>query len=292
MNAKIIDLTGNIPISNIDGSMKVIENYAAANIVVTTTNKLTNITRGTHFHDSYEFLITHADIPSTTIDNKLYDRTNNTLFAVNPMQEHGMAINVKGFNLCGIHIDKAFMHCVSEEIYGSPNITFSNESFVVSHEIRMLLNLFIDEIKYDQFGRKFTIENLSMLIAGILTRELKHNFPLKAHNVPEGKVYNIKKVMDYMNENLASGISITSIADLAKMGRFGFIRSFKAHTGKTPYEYFLDIKIEKAKKMLMTNKYSITEISMICNFSSHSHFTSTFRKKTGVSPSEYRKNFQ
>lgn len=289
---KIFDLTGNIPISNIDGGQKVVENYSTASIAVTTTNRLTNITRGTHFHDSYEFVICHADIPSTIIDNKLCDRPNNTLFTVNPMQEHGMAFDVKGFSLCGIHIDKAFMQGVSEEMFGSPNITFSNESFAVSHEISMLLNLFIDEIKYDQFGQKFTIGNLSMLIAGILIRQLKHNFPTRAHNIPEGKIYNIKKVIDYMNENLTSGISFTNIANIAKMDRFGFIRNFKAHTGKTPYEYLLDLKIEKAKKMLMINKYSITEISMICNFSSHSHFTSTFRKKTGVSPTEYRKNLQ
>jgi len=289
---KTIDLTGNIPISNLDGGQKVVENYTTSSIAVTTTNRLTNITRGTHFHDSYEFVICHADIPSTIIDNKLSDRSNNTLFSVNPMQEHGMAFNVNGFSLCGIHIDKAFMQGVSEEIYGSPNIIFSNESFAVSHEIRMLLSLFLDEIRYDQFGQKFTIGNLSMLIAGILTRQLKHNFPSRPHNVPEGKIYNIKKVIDYMNENLTSDISFTDLANYAKMDRFGFIRSFKAYTGKTPYDYLLDLRINKAKKMLMTNRYSITEISMICNFSSHSHFTSTFRRKTGVSPSEFRKNFQ
>jgi AraC family transcriptional regulator len=285
----ILDLTGYIPISNVDGGEKVLENYSTSSIAVTTTNKLTNITRGTHFHDSYEFVICQADIPSTKIEKKLSDRSNNALFAINPMQEHGMAYDVKGFGLCGIHIEKDFMQGVSEEIYGSPNIIFSNESFDAGHELRMLLNLFLDEIKYDQFGKKFAIENLSMLIAGILTRQVRHNFPARAHNAPEGKINNIKKVIDYMNENFSSDIAFTDIAGLAKMDRFGFIRSFKAYTGKTPYEYLLDLKIEKAKRMLMTNKFSITEISMICNFSSHSHFTSTFRRKTGVSPSEFRK---
>ena len=289
---KTVDLTGNIPISNVDGGEKVVKNYTTARIAVTTTNKLTNITPGTHFHDSYEFLICHTDIPSTIIDNKLFDRPNNTLFAVNPMQVHGMAFDVKGFSLCGIHIEKEFMQGVSEEIFGSSNITFSNESFTASYEIRMLINLFLDEVRYNQYGQKFIIENLSMLIAGTLTREIKHNFPTRAHNVPEGRIHNIKKVISYINENSTSDISFTDLANYAKMDRFGFIRSFKAYTGKTPYDYLLDLRINKAKKMLMTNKYSITEISMICNFSSHSHFTSTFRRKTGVSPSEFRKNSQ
>jgi len=82
------------------------------------------------------------------------------------------------------------------------------------------------------------------------------------------------------------------MADIAKMDRYSFIRSFKAQIGKTPYEFLLDLKIEKAKKMLASKDYSITEISMICDFSSHSHFTTTFKKKTGISPSEYRKGLK
>jgi AraC-like DNA-binding protein len=91
-----------------------------------------------------------------------------------------------------------------------------------------------------------------------------------------------------MNENYTVGVSCTELSDLIKMDKYRFIRNFKAQTGKTPYEYLLDLKIEKAKKMLKLNDCSITEISMLCGFSSHSHFTSTFKKKIGISPTKYR----
>lgn len=285
---KVIDLTGVIPIANMDDAKPVVVNLCNDNIVICSTGKATNITHGTHFHDSYEFVICHTKIPSTIIDNSVCDRTLNSMFAVNPMQEHGVAVDVKGFSLCGIHIDKTFMQDVAMDICGSPNIIFSNDSFVVNHDISMLVRLLLEELKYKQPGHEFMIENLSLLIAGSLVRQVKHNLPSKPHNIPRGKAENIKKVIDYMNENYTAGISCTELSKLINMDKFGFIRSFKAQTGKTPYEYLLDLKIEKAKKMLRLNGYSITEISMLCGFSSHSHFTSTFRKKTGVSPTEYR----
>jgi transcriptional regulator GlxA family with amidase domain len=195
---------------------------------------------------------------------------------------------LKGFNICGIHIDKSLVQNASMDIYGSPNILFSNDSFVVSHDISMLTHLFLEELRYRQSGYKYMAESLSLLIAGNLIRQIKHNLPSKPHNILKSNEENIKKVIDYMNENYTAGVSCAEMANLIKMDKFGFIRSFKAQTSKTPYEYLLDLKIEKAKKMLKASEYSITEISMLCGFSSHSHFTSTFKKKAGISPTEYR----
>lgn len=285
---RIINLTGNIPFDNIDDAKSIVENFCSEDIAAVLTNKAANITQGTHLHNSYEFVICHSKLPSTIIGNRLYDRKDNTLFAVNPMQEHGMAAHLKGFNICGLHIDKSLIESVSMEIYGSSNILFSNDSFVLTHDISLLIRLFLEELKYKQSGYEYIIENLSLLIAGNLLRQIKHNLPFMPNNISDNNKERIKAVIDYMNENYTTGVSCTELANLIKMNKFGFIRSFKAETRKTPYEYLLDLKIEKAKKMLKGNDYSITEVSMMCGFSSHSHFTSTFKKKAGLSPTEYR----
>ena len=154
----------------------------------------------------------------------------------------------------------------------------------------MLTGLLLEELKYRQLGHEFMIENLSLLIAGNLIRSMRHNLPTKPHNTPKNNKENLKKIIDYINENYATGVSCAELSGLLKIDKYSFIRSFKAQIGKTPYEYLLDLKIEKAKKMLEARGYTITEISMLCGFSSHSHFTSTFKKKTGVSPSQYRSN--
>jgi AraC-like DNA-binding protein len=58
----------------------------------------------------------------------------------------------------------------------------------------------------------------------------------------------------------------------------------------SPSEYLLNVKIEKAKKLLKYTDHAITEICYLCGFSSASYFTQAFKRKTGVSPSYYKKN--
>jgi AraC family transcriptional regulator len=285
---KIIDLAGAIPFDNINDAKVIIENFCSNDMAVITTNKATNVSHGTHCHNSYEFVICYSTITSNIVDNKMYDRSANSLFASNPMQEHGLAAGIKGFSLCGIHIDKKLLQSVANSIYSSPKIVFSNDSFTVNHDLSMLLCLFLEELRYKQPGQEFILENLSMLIAANLIRQIKHNLQPKPHNLRKNSKENIKKVIDYMNENFTTDISCSDLSKLINMDKFSFIRSFKSQTSKTPYEYLLDLKIEKAKKMLKSDKYTITEISMMCGFSSHSHFTTTFKKKIGVSPKEYK----
>lgn len=285
---KILDLAGPIPFSNIEDSKVVVENFCSKDIAVVSTNRNTNISHGTHVHDSFEFTICHTDIPSIVVDSRIQDGPKGALIAFNPMQEHGLLQDVEGFNLSGIHIEKSIVQKVAEEIYGSPNIVFSNDIFMVSHDINLLTGLFLEELRFKQTGQEFMAENLALLIIGSLIRSIRHNLSPKPHNKPKGYKENLKTVIDYMNENYAAGVSCSELSKLIKMDKYGFIRAFKKQTNKTPYEYLLDLKIEKAKKMLKDGKYSITEISMLCGFSSHSHFTTTFRKKIGISPTEYK----
>ncbi|MDD3706446.1 MAG: hypothetical protein PHC45_10365, partial [Clostridiaceae bacterium] len=77
---KIFNLAGNVPFDNVEDAKVVIENLCSENIAVINTNRATNITQGTHFHNSYEFDLCHTDISSTKIDNKIYHRKSNTLF--------------------------------------------------------------------------------------------------------------------------------------------------------------------------------------------------------------------
>ncbi|NLM44907.1 MAG: helix-turn-helix transcriptional regulator [Clostridiales bacterium] len=285
---RLTHLTGAVPIDNVENAKFVIEDFCTNDIAIVTTNKSTNICHGTHFHDSYEFVICQTRIPHCVIDNKIYDRPMNALFAVNPMQDHGLAMDIKNSGICGVHIKRETVESVAYEIYGSPNIVFSNENFKVNNDIKLLANLFLEELKHKQAGHKFMMENLVHMIIGNLMRNIEHSLPSKPHNKPRGYKENIKKVIDYMNENYTTGVSCAELSKLINMDKYRFIRIFKKQMDKTPYEYLLDLKIEKAKIMLKAKDYTITEISMICGFSSHSHFTYTFRKRTGLSPSEYR----
>ena len=285
---KIAHLAGIVPIDKIENVNQILEEFCSDDIAVCITNKSTNINRGTHYHDSYEFVLCYTDMPLAIIDNSICGRSKNTIFAVNPMQVHGLVEDCKGLSLCGIHIDKELIHQVSQDIYHSSDIIFSNASFPVDHDLNMVIRMFLEELRYKQSGYSFILENLGMLIIGNFMRKMNHNLSCNFHDINPNEDDNIKKIIDYMNENYINGISCDELSKLMNTGKFNFIRTFKAKIGKTPYEYLLDLKIEKAKKMIKTNDYTITEISLMCGFSSHSHFTSTFKKRMGISPTKYK----
>ncbi len=70
------------------------------------------------------------------------------------------------------------------------------------------------------------------------------------------------------------------------------IRIFKKKYGITPYEYFLLRKISAAKILMRNTALSITEISEHFGFSNCHYFSNFFKKRTGLSPREYRNNMQ
>ena len=72
------------------------------------------------------------------------------------------------------------------------------------------------------------------------------------------------------------------------MSQYRFARGFKKATGFSPHKYLILQRIERAENLLHQDKLSIAEISYQLGFTSQSHFTTTFRKMTGVTPKYYR----
>ncbi|MBY0562498.1 AraC family transcriptional regulator [Hyphomicrobium sp.] len=95
-------------------------------------------------------------------------------------------------------------------------------------------------------------------------------------------------LVNYIQENLTSNISVTELAGLLQMSPSHFTRVFKAVFGVTPYRFVMRERIEGAKGMLATTKLSASQISSVYGFSSQSHFAKVFREVTGVTPKQYK----
>ena len=98
----------------------------------------------------------------------------------------------------------------------------------------------------------------------------------------------LRLVKAFVNENLASGLSLTDIASLVRMGPCHFARAFKESTGLSPHQYVLRRRIDRAVEMLKDERSSLAGIAYDLGFSSQGHFTTVFRKFTGTQPSSYR----
>jgi AraC family transcriptional regulator len=98
----------------------------------------------------------------------------------------------------------------------------------------------------------------------------------------------LKRVVDKM-QVLDDELSLESLAQESGYSRVHFVRMFRAATGRSPHNYLLNLRIERARELLSNPALSLTDIALDCGFSSHSHLTRVFRQFLGVTPSECRR---
>ncbi len=104
-------------------------------------------------------------------------------------------------------------------------------------------------------------------------------------NEPDG----IKKSRDYIQNHLDEKITLDQAAAVANMSASHFCRVFKKATDMNFSEYVARIRVERAKEMLVESNYTMAHIAYDCGFNSVTDFNRTFKKITGLTPTEFRK---
>jgi AraC-like DNA-binding protein len=100
----------------------------------------------------------------------------------------------------------------------------------------------------------------------------------------------INKVYEYIENNFRSKITLEEIASHINMTVISFTRLIKDRTGKTFIEFLNDYRINYAIRILLESDKTISEITDECGFNNQSNFNRIFKQKTGLAPSEYKKN--
>ena len=93
----------------------------------------------------------------------------------------------------------------------------------------------------------------------------------------------------FLADNLDRDVDLRAIAHEASLSPYYFTRQFTAYVGVPPYRYLIGLRIDRAMQLLRETELSVTQICHRVGFNSLSHFTTTFRQHTGVSPSAYRR---
>lgn len=100
----------------------------------------------------------------------------------------------------------------------------------------------------------------------------------------------VNRIIRYINENIADKIIVDELARLVHTNRSFLSSKFKSEMGIPLTEYISKQKIAEAKRLLLYSDKSLSSIAAYLSFSSQSHFQNTFKKITGLTPAEYRKN--
>jgi AraC family carnitine catabolism transcriptional activator len=97
----------------------------------------------------------------------------------------------------------------------------------------------------------------------------------------------LSAILRTMEENLAPPLTPIELADRFNMSRRTLERLFRKHVGDSVGRYYMRLRIDMARDFLFYSHMDVTSVAIACGFSSHSHFTSTFQKIIGITPTEF-----
>jgi len=98
----------------------------------------------------------------------------------------------------------------------------------------------------------------------------------------------LRRIDDFVRANLGEDISLDDLSAIGELSKRHFVRAFQESMGTSPYNYVLMLRIEEAKQRLSRTAASITEIALATGFGQAQHFSTSFRKATGETPSSFR----
>lgn len=106
---------------------------------------------------------------------------------------------------------------------------------------------------------------------------------------PEQQVYKIQYAQAFIDENFSQKIDFTSLSKQSGYSYDRFRHLFKERVGRSPTNYILLKRIQHARTLLSDTKLTNAYIALECGFSNDAQFCSLFKRETGVTPGEYRR---
>jgi AraC family transcriptional regulator len=92
------------------------------------------------------------------------------------------------------------------------------------------------------------------------------------------------RAVEYIQDQLGTDLTVSGIAQAVYMSPYHFTRLFKKSTGQTPYQYVVEARARKAKELLITGKFTISEAAFHVGFVDQSHLTRHFKRVFGLPP--------
>jgi AraC family transcriptional regulator len=129
-------------------------------------------------------------------------------------------------------------------------------------------------------------------LGAVLAHELLHSNSAACRGA--GRVgltaWQRRRVAQYIDDHLADEIPVAKLAELARLSRHYFCRSFRQSFGVSPHRYHSIRRMERAKSLLGYFGNSITDVALDIGFRETSSFTTAFRKLEGQTPTTFRRS--
>ena len=191
------------------------------------------------------------------------------------------AFGKNGFKLCafilnrnafsGIHHFMYFLDCIKRQ-----------ENVIKNSDLSPMLEEIYEEWKTES---PFRYELASAKLTEFFIKaERASNAPFM--QVPQSQ-REMLEIMDYIDSNITTGISLSAVAKKAGMTESSFSRRFSAVNGISFKKYVIEKKLQQAMHLLQTTNRKMIDIALDSGFDSVSGFYDAFKKRTGTTPGKY-----
>ncbi|QUG42451.1 helix-turn-helix domain-containing protein [Psychrobacillus sp. INOP01] len=235
---------------------------------------ITDFTYKKHSHMEYAIGVTLRGIQHYNLDGSLQLSYPNGVMLFNPEQAHdGMAHDMTGLDYVMLYIEPQLLLEVIEKkdlVHFSTPIVYD---FRLKQRILSLSNAILNE-KDEALCSELLLSLTDSLIQTEFTKVYKKDNAL------------IGKAKDLLHANLENILKLDEVCKELGLSKFQFIRFFKAHTGISPYQYYLNCKIEHAKHLIETKKDVYSAVAE-CGFVDLTHLNKHFKSVYGTTAFEY-----
>ncbi len=229
-----------------------------------------------HHHESYSVGITHGGRFLSSYSNNTYPVYSGGTRVLNPMEAHGGSSN--SWSLTNFYPSITLMRSIYAEIFHESQTPLFESHVIEDAQLYRLLGSFFSSI----YRGAEEIETESKMIEALSWLILHYSSYAKDPEVHHDTDA-IGRTVELIHDTLQHPLSLALLAEEAGMSKYHYLRTFKKHTGLTPHQYSLSVRVQKATEKIITGE-SIIQASIGSGFSDQSHFTRHFKRIYGYTP--------
>jgi len=157
--------------------------------------------------------------------------------------------------------------------------------------VEQILQDTLEEYELREVGYKPSITlNLARLLI-LIDRQSRRSKRKTVSQATDAEGSPIEAVKRYIYDNYSGDIPLEQAAYVANMAPAYFSHQFKKETGQNFVDFVNEVRIERAMELIRRDSHTITSIGFQVGFRHLSHFIRTFKKRCGITPTEYKKTF-
>lgn len=244
----------------------------------------TNFQFKPHFHDSYTLIIIKGGVADYSYQKEEYIVPSGSFMVLNPGEIHtGKSIGDEMWDFVSMYIPQEFMRDSIKQ-YGNDGYLpyFDKKIFHNRTLASQGLKFFDNWLNQKNDSIEHRVSFLQFL-ANVVAKYSSSNYaPFQSLN---DDLTVATMIRNYIHERYQSNIKLDDISKISGLSQFHTLKIFKSLYGIPPHQYLINLRVEKAKELLLN--HSSTDVAFKTGFFDQAHFIRSFKSRVGISPKQF-----